>query len=67
MTVNLTIFQHGEKLHRRENFKDHGSTPCFCSNHGSAFILKNDRKMQNSDGEMDSAIVFMVLRSAKTI
>ena len=30
-------------------------------------ILKNGQKMQNSDGEMDSAIVFIMSRNAETI
>ena len=43
MIVNLTIFRHGEKL-PRENFKDHGFTPCFYISDSSTSILKNGRK-----------------------
>ena len=66
-TVNLTIFWHGEKLPLQENCKDHGFAPCFCSNHGSTLILKMTKKIQNSDGDTDSAIAFVASRSVETI
>jgi len=46
---------------------DHGSIPYFYGSHGSPCILKNGRKIQNSDGETDNAIAFVALRSAETI
>ena len=43
----LDYIRHGEKLPPRENFKAHGSAPCFCSNNGSTFILKMAKKFRN--------------------
>lgn len=57
----------GEKLSPRENFKDHGFAPCFYNIYGSTLILKMVEKMQNSDGDTDNSIAFVVSRTVETI